>query len=124
MRTIGVRSFFRFKDTKMSFLIVLLSAVFIIFKIVKYAIIDTNELQDCDLTVSGSDCYLANFVFWQRQFENILAVITFLAWISLFKFFSDFQSMAVFTKTLSRCSTDLLSFIFVYMLTYLAYAQL
>ena len=45
MRTIGVRSFFRFKDTKMSFLIVLLSAVFIIFKIVKYAIIDTNELQ-------------------------------------------------------------------------------
>ena len=45
MRTIGVRPFFRFTDTKMSFLIVLLSAVFIIFKIVKYAIIDTNELQ-------------------------------------------------------------------------------
>ena len=64
-----------------------------------------KSFTDCDPTVSGSDCYLANFVFWQRQFENILAVITFLAWISLFKFFSDFQSMAVFTKTLSRCST-------------------
>ena len=45
---------------------------------------------------------MVNFVYWERQFENVISIIVFLSWISLYKFFSDFPSMAVFTKTFSR----------------------
>jgi polycystin 2 len=122
IRSIGFR-FFRNTDAKLSSAIIILSCSVIIFKIVKYATIDTQEIQLCN-PEERTDCYLTNFVFWQKLFENILAVITFLAWISVHKFFSDFESMAIFTITLRRCYRDLLSFIVVYMVTYLAYAQL
>ena len=89
----------------------LLCVAAIIFKIVKYAILDIEFLKACDpAEETPGDCYLVNFVYWERQFENIVSIIVFLHWFSFYKFFADFPSMAVFTTTFSRAANEMISF--------------
>jgi len=123
-RLVG-KSIFKSFENKIFISILLMCIGAIIFKIVKYAMLDIEFMKDCvPLDSDPGDCYLVNFVFWERQFEHVVSVIVFLTWLSLYKFFSDFPSMAVFTKTFSRAGNDLMSFMLVYLVTYLAYAQL
>lgn len=123
MKILGLRGFFKHLALRTQFFNLIFSMAVVIFKMVKYAIINTDDITNCDPSVQN-DCYLANFVFWQNQFNYFLAIVTFLSWIELNKFFTDFESTAVFTKTLRRCGTDLISFIIVFMMVFLAYAEL
>lgn len=101
-RLVG-KSIFKSFENKIFISILLMCIGAIIFKIVKYAMLDIEFMKDCvPLDSDPGDCYLVNFVFWERQFEHVVSVIVFLTWLSLYKFFSDFPSMAVFTKTFSR----------------------
>ena len=104
MKILGFGGFFKHLALRTQFFNLVFSIGVVIFKLVKYAIIDTDEISSCD-PQTENDCYLANFVFWQNQFNYFLAIVTFLSWIELNKFFTDFESTAVFTKTLRRCST-------------------
>ena len=101
-RLVG-KSVFKSFENKIFMAILLMCIGAIIFKIVKYSMLDIESMKDCvPLESTPGDCYLVNFVFWERQFEHVVSVIVFLTWLSLYKFFSDFPSMAVFTKTFSR----------------------
>lgn len=104
MKILGFRGFFKHLALRTQFFNLIFSMAVVIFKMVKYAIINTEDITNCD-PLTQNDCYLANFVFWQNQFNNFLAIVTFLSWIELNKFFTDFESTAVFTKTLRRCGT-------------------
>ena len=124
MRVAG-RQVFKSFQSKVFLVNLLLCVAAIIFKIVKYAILDIEFLKTCDpLRETPGDCYLVNFVYWERQFENVVSLIVFLHWFSFYKFFADFPSMAVFTTTFSRAANEMISFMMVYMVTYLAFAQL
>lgn len=124
MRQAG-RQVFKSFQSKVFAVNLLLCVAAIIFKIVKYAILDIEFLKSCDpAEETPGDCYLVNFVYWERQFENIVSIIVFLHWFSFYKFFADFPSMAVFTTTFSRAANEMISFMLVYMVTYLAFAQL
>merc|ERR1711892_858015 len=124
MRQAG-RQVFKTFQSKVFAVNLLLCTAAIVFKIVKYAMLDIEFLKACDpADADPGECYLVNFVYWERQFENIVAIIVFLHWFSFYKFFADFPSMAVFTTTFSRAANEMISFMLVYMVTYLAFAQL
>lgn len=46
--------------------------------------------------------------FWSAQFSNVLAVLSFVAWIKIFKYISFNKTMSQLSSTLSRVSTIML----------------
>ncbi|XP_053477960.1 polycystin-2 isoform X2 [Ictalurus furcatus] len=60
----------------------------------------------------------------QVQFNNLAAVIVFLAWVKLFKFINFNKTMSQLSSTVSRCAKDLLGFAIMFFIVFLAYAQL
>ncbi|CAF0936292.1 unnamed protein product [Adineta steineri] len=62
--------------------------------------------------------------YWQLQFNNIIAFTVFLAWIKIFKYVSFNKTMTQLSTTLSRCAKDVLGFSVMFMIVFLAYAQL
>ncbi|XP_062852318.1 polycystin-2 [Trichomycterus rosablanca] len=60
----------------------------------------------------------------QVQFNNLAAVIVFLAWVKLFKFINFNKTMNQLSTTVSRCAKDLLGFAIMFFIVFLAYAQL
>ncbi|XP_052054362.1 polycystin-2 [Apodemus sylvaticus] len=62
--------------------------------------------------------------YWQIQFNNIAAVMVFLVWIKLFKFINFNRTMSQLSTTMSRCAKDLLGFTIMFVIIFLAYAQL
>ncbi|GAB1289916.1 Polycystin-2 [Apodemus speciosus] len=62
--------------------------------------------------------------YWQIQFNNIAAVMVFLVWIKLFKFINFNRTMSQLSTTMSRCAKDLFGFTIMFVIIFLAYAQL
>ncbi|CAF1030105.1 unnamed protein product, partial [Adineta ricciae] len=62
--------------------------------------------------------------YWQIQFNNVVAFAVFLAWIKIFKYVSFNKTMTQLSTTLSRCAKDVLGFSVMFMIVFLAYAQL
>ncbi|KAI1309439.1 Polycystin-2 [Halotydeus destructor] len=62
--------------------------------------------------------------FWSSQFNNILALLTFIAWIKLFKYISFNKTMSQLESTLSRCSKDIAGFGVMFFIVFFAFAQL
>ncbi|XP_076830129.1 polycystin-2 isoform X2 [Brachyhypopomus gauderio] len=60
----------------------------------------------------------------QVQFNNLAAIIVFLAWVKLFKFINFNKTMNQLSSTVSRCAKDLLGFAIMFFIVFLAYAQL
>ncbi|TSK22501.1 Polycystin-2 [Bagarius yarrelli] len=60
----------------------------------------------------------------QVQFNNLAAIIVFLAWVKLFKFINFNKTMSQLSSTVSRCAKDLLGFAIMFFIVFLAYAQL
>uniref|UniRef100_A0A4W4H2S9 Polycystin-2 n=1 Tax=Electrophorus electricus TaxID=8005 RepID=A0A4W4H2S9_ELEEL len=60
----------------------------------------------------------------QVRFNNLAAVIVFLAWVKLFKFINFNKTMNQLSSTVSRCAKDLLGFSIMFFIVFLAYAQL
>ncbi|GAA6100508.1 polycystin-2 isoform X1, partial [Tachysurus ichikawai] len=60
----------------------------------------------------------------QVQFNNLAAIIVFLAWVKLFKFVNFNKTMSQLSSTVSRCAKDLLGFAIMFFIVFLAYAQL
>ncbi|XP_071479306.1 polycystin-2-like [Diadema antillarum] len=62
--------------------------------------------------------------YWQDLFNNIIAVNVFLAWIKTFKYISFNKTMTQLSSTLSRCAKDVGGFTVMFLIIFLAYAQL
>lgn len=79
-----------------------------------------NSLLDNDQQFVNFDflCYA------QTQFNQVIAAITFLAWIKVFKYTSFNKTMTQLSMTLSRCAKDVAGFAVMFFIVFLAYAQL
>ncbi|XP_039274381.2 polycystin-2-like protein 1 [Styela clava] len=62
--------------------------------------------------------------FWQMQYNNMVAVVVFFAWIKIFKYISFNRTMTQLQSTLSRCSKDIAGFAIMFFIIFFAYAQL
>jgi len=62
--------------------------------------------------------------FWQMQYNNMVAIVVFFAWIKIFKYISFNRTMTQLQSTLSRCSKDIAGFAVMFFIIFLAYAQL
>ncbi|XP_068089253.1 polycystin-2 isoform X2 [Hyperolius riggenbachi] len=64
-----------------------------------------------------------SLAYWQSQFNNVVAVTVFFAWVKLFKFVNFNRTMTQLSTTMSRCAKDILGFCIMFFIIFLAYAQ-
>ncbi|XP_077332608.1 polycystin-2 isoform X1 [Lithobates pipiens] len=64
-----------------------------------------------------------SLAYWQNQFNSIVAVTVFFAWVKLFKFVNFNRTMTQLSTTMSRCAKDILGFSIMFFIIFLAYAQ-
>ncbi|XP_072051319.1 polycystin-2-like isoform X2 [Amphiura filiformis] len=62
--------------------------------------------------------------YWATVFNSVIAVAVFLAWIKVFKYISFNKTMTQLSSTLSRCAKDVGGFTIMFLIIFLAYAQL
>ncbi|XP_005989417.2 polycystin-2-like protein 2 [Latimeria chalumnae] len=62
--------------------------------------------------------------YWQTQYNNMIAVIVFIAWIKIFKFINFNKTMTQLASTLSRCAKDIIGFAIMFFIIFFSYAQL
>jgi polycystin 2 len=61
--------------------------------------------------------------YCQSIFNNVIAVVVFLAWIKVFKYISFNKTMTQLSSTLSKCAKDVGGFTIMFLIIFLAYAQ-
>ncbi|CAF0929169.1 unnamed protein product [Adineta ricciae] len=103
-------------------LILLISYICIIFNI--YRQVKVSEILDELLNNYNTFSDFEFLSYWQLQFNNVIAFTVFLAWIKIFKYVSFNKTMTQLSTTLSRCAKDVLGFSVMFMIVFLAYAQL
>ncbi|XP_078509410.1 polycystin-2-like protein 2 isoform X3 [Lissotriton helveticus] len=102
--------------------LVLMSLLAIAFNL--YRTIEVNLLIETllkDPTVYPDFHFLA---YWQIQYNIMVAVSVFFAWIKIFKYIRFSNTMSQLSSTLSRCAKDITGFAFMFFIIFLAYAQL
>lgn len=62
--------------------------------------------------------------FWHVMFIDALGVCIFLIWIRMLKFIKFNRTMLQFVKTLAKCARDVAGFGFMFLIVFVAYAQL
>lgn len=62
--------------------------------------------------------------FWQMIYVNCLGMCIFLVWIKVLKYINFNTTMKQFGKTLERSAKDLLGFAFMFLIVFVAFAQL
>ncbi|UJR37362.1 hypothetical protein I4U23_030070 [Adineta vaga] len=103
-------------------LILLISYICIAFNI--YRQVKVSEILDELLDNENTFADFEFLSYWQLQFNNVIAFTVFLAWIKIFKYVSFNKTMTQLSTTLSRCAKDVLGFSVMFMIVFLAYAQL
>ncbi|XP_055953572.1 polycystin-2-like [Argiope bruennichi] len=112
------KDFFNIQDI----LVLTVSIMCIGFSVYRNMVMD-DLLQEL---LSQPDNY-PNFEFlgyWQTQFNNLVALTVFLAWIKIFKYISFNKTMTQLSSTLSRCSKDVAGFGIMFFIVFFAFAQL
>ncbi|XP_038627624.1 polycystic kidney disease 2-like 2 protein [Tachyglossus aculeatus] len=61
--------------------------------------------------------------YYQTQYNNVIAINVFFAWIKIFKFISFNKTMSQLSSTLSRCAKDIIGFAIMFFIIFFAYAQ-
>merc|ERR1711976_557169 len=62
--------------------------------------------------------------FWTERFIYMIAITVFFLWIKLFKYISFNKTLKQLQSTLSRCAFDIVGFLIMFMIIFIAYAQL
>ncbi|XP_071952107.1 polycystin-2-like protein 1 isoform X1 [Antedon mediterranea] len=62
--------------------------------------------------------------YCQGVFNNVIAIAVFLAWVKVFKYISFNKTMTQLSSTLSKCAKDVGGFTVMFLIIFLAYAQL
>lgn len=105
-------------------IIILLSCVCIAFNI--YRQVQVNSLLDT-LLINDQTTKYNDFTFlcyWQYQFNIIISITIFLAWIKVFKYISFNKTMTQLSETLAKCARDISGFAIMFFIIFFAYAQL
>nr|XP_002119742.1 polycystin-2 isoform X2 [Ciona intestinalis] len=115
-------SYFKSVWNCLDVLVILLSIVAFSFNIYRTITVDSllGKLLDQPLTYPDFE-FLG---FWQMQYNNMVAIVVFFAWIKIFKYISFNRTMTQLQSTLSRCSKDIAGFAVMFFIIFLAYAQL
>jgi hypothetical protein len=103
--------------------IILLSCVCIVFNI--YRQVEVDSLLDSLLVHQTSQYNDFTFLcYWQYQFNIIISITIFLAWIKVFKYISFNKTMTQLSETLAKCARDISGFAIMFFIIFFAYAQL
>ena len=124
--TLGLGARLRSMSFLQSTAILLLSCFVMFHDLYRTIVINIDELIKCDpeTTDDGDECYLYVYMFWQKQMEFLKSFLLFMAFFPFYKFLYDFKSCSTMIKAF-RCSiVYLASPLAVFMIIYLAYAQL
>jgi len=62
--------------------------------------------------------------YWTEQYIQMVAITVFLCWIKLFKFISFNKTLRQLQSTLARCALDIAGFFVMFIIIFVAYAQL
>uniref|UniRef100_A0A8C4QNU7 Polycystic kidney disease 2-like 1 n=1 Tax=Eptatretus burgeri TaxID=7764 RepID=A0A8C4QNU7_EPTBU len=103
-------------------LVIALSLFAIVFNI--YRTLSVEELLGGLLKDSRRYADFEFLAFWQTQFNNMVAVNVFFAWVKVFKYVSFNKTMTQLSSTLARCAKDILGFAIMFFIIFFAYAQL
>jgi len=104
-------------------IIILLSYVCVAFNIYRQVQVDSL----LDSLINRDDTQYNDFSFlcyWQYQFNIIISVTIFLAWIKVFKYISFNKTMTQLSETLAKCARDISGFAIMFFIIFFAYAQL
>lgn len=104
-------------------IIILLSYVCIIFNIYRQVQVDSL----LSSLLKQQDDQYNDFTFlcyWQYQFNVIISITLFLAWIKVFKYISFNKTMTQLSETLGKCARDISGFAIMFFIIFFAYAQL
>lgn len=104
-------------------IIILLSVICIVFNI--YRQVQVDNLLDFLLEQKATRYNDFTFLgYWQYQFNIIISVTIFLAWIKVFKYISFNKTMTQLSETLGKCARDISGFAIMFFIIFFAYAQL
>ncbi|CAF0732509.1 unnamed protein product [Adineta steineri] len=116
-------SYFKSIMNCLDVIIICLSYVCIIFDIYRQAQVDSllNQLLQDNSKQYDDFSFLC---YWQYQFNIIISVTIFLAWIKVFKYISFNKTMTQLSETLAHCAKDISGFAIMFFIIFFAYAQL
>jgi len=106
--------------------VIILSIVGIGFNV--YRSIHVDKLLDGILKNSNStveDQY-ANFEmigFWQTRYNDMAAIVVFVAWFKVFKYISFNKTMTQLNETLAKCAKDIMGFLVMFLIVFVAFMQ-
>ena len=104
-------------------IIILLSYVCIVFNI--YRQVQVNSLLDTLLENDTSQYSDFTFLcYWQYQFNIVIGINLFFAWIKVFKYVSFNKTMTQLSETLAKCARDISGFAIMFFIIFFAYVQL
>jgi hypothetical protein len=99
-----------------------MSIVCIVFNI--YSQFQVDSILDSLLANENQFADFEFICYWQTQFNNVIALAVFLAWMKIFKYTSFNKTMTQLTETIARCATDVAGFAIMFFIIFFAYAQL
>ena len=104
-------------------LILALSYTCVVFNVYRQIQVNTllDDLLDNDIGQYNDFTFLC---YWQYQFNIIISITIFLAWIKVFKYISFNKTMTQLSETLSKCARDISGFAIMFFIIFFAYAQL
>lgn len=103
-------------------IVIFLGYVAVVFNV--YRAIKVGNLLETLLANNNQYANFESLGFWQTQFNNMVAVAVFFAWIKVFKYISFNKTMTQLSATLNNCAKDVGGFAVMFFIIFLAYAQL
>ncbi|XP_074619746.1 polycystin-2-like protein 1 [Acropora palmata] len=103
-------------------IVIFLGYVAIVFNL--YRTVTVSELLKGLLANNKQYANFDSLGFWQTQFNNMVAIAVFFAWIKVFKYISFNKTMTQLSATLNNCAKDVGGFAVMFFIIFLAYAQL
>src|SRR5438045_3014690 len=100
-------------------IIILLAYVCISFNIYRQVQIDSllDTLLERETNQYNDFSFLC---YWQYQFNIIISVTLFLAWIKVFKYISFNKTMTQLSETLAKCARDISGFAIMFFIIFFA----
>jgi polycystin 2 len=121
VKTIGMK-YFKEVWNCLDIVMLIICYICIIFNI--YRIVKVDEILDSLLENYDQYPEFDSLAAYQQQFNSAIAITAFISWIRIFKFISFNKTMNQLNSTLGRCAKDVLGFMIMFGIVFMAYAQL
>lgn len=119
-RVAYLRSFWNYIDL----LIIVLAYTSLGFSLYRYAYLSGDNAARAATADGKRPVSLDRLAFGQVQYNTAMASCVFLVWLKLFKYLSFNRTLMQLSMTLSRCAADLMAFALMFLIVFVAFAQL